>query len=174
MGAKGVVADPAKVALAQALYDAWNAAMPIDELVERFFSEDVEWHEQPELPGSGLHRGRQEVAAMLKALEATLGHFEVDLERIEDLGDHLAIAVFMLRGAGQTSGISVASRTVHLLSIADAKIHRVRAFLTLEPIVDPRRGGRAPGGVVPGSESTERKKAHPRTRTRRTGEWPRS
>ena len=128
-----------KVELAGRLYQAWNDGVPVQELADEFFAPDAEWHDQPELPGADVHRGRDAVARMLNNLEATLGRFDIEVERIEDLGDNLAIAVFVLRGAGRRSGLAVASRTVHLLSIADGRIRRVRAFLTLEPIVEPRR-----------------------------------
>jgi ketosteroid isomerase-like protein len=135
-------AETGKVELVRALYEAWNEGVAVEALVDRFFSTEVEWHDQPELPGATVHHGRREVARMLNGLLAMLGRFEVDVERIEDLGDHLALGLFVLRGVGQTSGIAVTSRTVHLLSIAGGQIRRVRAFITLEPIVEPLRGRR--------------------------------
>jgi hypothetical protein len=50
-----------------AAYAAWNDHDE-DGWVERFFAPDCEWHDAPELPDSGLHRGRDDVTQMLHGL----------------------------------------------------------------------------------------------------------
>jgi ketosteroid isomerase-like protein len=118
-------------ALAHEFYEAWNEGMAMAEFGARYFAEDVEWHDQPELPDSRVHRGREAVVAMLDELESTFGRARCEIAKIEPVGDEI-LSSFTLRGTGSFSGVDVAPLIAHLIRIRDGRIHRIRAFFTLE------------------------------------------
>lgn len=103
----------------------------MEEFGRRFFADDVEWHDQPELPDARVHRGREAVVGMLTELESTIGRAKCDIQKVEPVGDEV-LASFFLLGTGAVSGARVAPLIAHLLQVRGGRITRVRAFFTLE------------------------------------------
>jgi ketosteroid isomerase-like protein len=117
--------------LVEDFYAAWNAGLPVGEFGARFLAEEVEWHDQPELPDARTHRGRDEVVRMLAELESTFGRTQCEIQKLETVGDEV-LASFFLRGTGRASGVAVAPLIAHLLQVRGGRVARVRAFFTLE------------------------------------------
>jgi ketosteroid isomerase-like protein len=123
--------DDPELELVGEFYEAWNSGMALEEFGERFMSDDVEWHDQPELPDSRVHRGREAVLGMLAELEAAFGRAHCEIRMLERSGGEV-VASFTLHGAGAYSGLVVAPVIAHLLRVRDGRITRIRAFFTLE------------------------------------------
>ena len=92
------------------------------------FDPDVEWHNAPELPGATVHHGIEAMMADIRAQsEAWEGrHFEpVEVIRTDDG----AVVFLEVTAKGRSSGAPVQLEIVHVLTLKDEKIVRVRAFL---------------------------------------------
>jgi ketosteroid isomerase-like protein len=95
------------------------------------FDADVEWHNAPELPGATVHHGIEammaDIRAQAEAWEAR--RFEpVDLIRTDDG----AVVFLEVTAKGRSSGAPVHLEVIHVLTLRDGRIVRVRAFLDRE------------------------------------------
>ena len=52
-------------------YSAWNAGGI--EAARAFWSDEVEWHDAPKMPDSGVYRGAESIAAHFRDLSEVLG-----------------------------------------------------------------------------------------------------
>jgi ketosteroid isomerase-like protein len=69
----------------QAMYVANRRAFDwMDDLA----TDDYEWHNSPELPGGGIHRGREAVKAHLREYLDMWETYMLEEERVIDAGDH--------------------------------------------------------------------------------------
>src|SRR5215217_9632001 len=68
-------------------YSAWNAG-GID-AARAFWSDEIEWHDAPDLPDSGVYRGAESVAAHFRDLSGVLGEMEVHVDRLAPAGDEV-------------------------------------------------------------------------------------
>src|SRR4051812_37486252 len=70
-------------------YSAWNAG-GID-AARAFWSDEIEWHDAPEMPDSGVYRGAESVAAHFRDLSGVLGEMEVRVDRLSSTGDEVLV-----------------------------------------------------------------------------------
>ena len=101
--------------------------------LEHLLDDLVEWHDIPEVPWSGVYRGRDEVMAYLREF-APAGVLELRFEVLElrPLGDEV-LAVAKVEATGSGSGIDVAGPEFsYLWRVRDGKVVRVRVFLGRE------------------------------------------
>ena len=113
-----------------AAYSAWNDH-DARSWVDRFFAPDCEWHDAPELPDSGIHRGTEEIQAMLRALEGVGGHFDLQVLEVHDAGE-VGVVVFRMVGHGDHSGVPLELVASHVVTLREGRVARVLAFLTRE------------------------------------------
>ncbi len=95
------------------------------------FDPGVEWHNAPELPGAAVHHGVEammtDIRAQAEAWEER--HFEpVDMISTDDG----AVVFLEVTARGRSSGTPVHLEVVHVLTLQDGKIVRVRAFIDRE------------------------------------------
>jgi ketosteroid isomerase-like protein len=122
--------------LLRAAFEAWNehgvAAM------EPFLTRDVQWHDAPELPGGGVHRGLAETIKWARGWEAGSGEVGVSLyieEILGDGGDY--VSAVRVRLTGGESGVSVPEHYWFFAThLRDGKVSEVRVFLNREQALE--------------------------------------
>jgi ketosteroid isomerase-like protein len=119
--------EPSDVERVGEIYRAWNQTTA-DEWVERHFAPDGEWHDAPELPDSGLHRGVVEIQAMFRGIAEVGGHFDVHVTELHDAGDQ-CVVVFRMVGRGGHSGVPMELLVSHAVTLRDGRISRVLGFI---------------------------------------------
>jgi uncharacterized protein len=88
----------------------------------------IEWHDAPDMPDAGTHRGRDAVKKRWQAMHEALEGFYARPEGFFDGGDR--IVVFLrVGGTGRESGIPVDRRVAHVWTLRDGKGTRVDVLL---------------------------------------------
>lgn len=117
-----------ELALVRAGYEIWNAG-DIAGLAERFFHKDIEYHNSPEWPGQPVYRGSDAVARFLKEEVADVIGLEVEIQRIEVIGEEIVIALQASTRVAQ-SGLDFGSGALfHVARLRDDRVIRVRVYL---------------------------------------------
>jgi ketosteroid isomerase-like protein len=117
----------ADTTLAREIYEAWNGTTS-DQWVKDYFAPDAEWHDPPELPDSGVHRGVDEIQQWLRSFVDVGGHFDLVVRESHDAGGQ-AVIVFTMAGRGGHSGVPVNLLVSHSVTLRDGRAWRVLAFL---------------------------------------------
>jgi ketosteroid isomerase-like protein len=113
----------------RAIYDAHNscgADFP-DVLGRDYLHPDAEFIQFAAAPGSGTHRGRDEVVALFR------DRFEAGAMLVEDLeltavDERRALAAFRIRMRGSRSGLETSMRLWNLLTLDGSRVTRVEEF----------------------------------------------
>jgi uncharacterized protein len=93
-----------------------------------FFDPEMEWHNAPELPGGGVHRGREAVLADLAAQGEAWESRTAMPDEIIPAGDKVVVFV-RGSGIGKVSGAEVQIDVVHVWTLRDGRVTRIEAFL---------------------------------------------
>jgi ketosteroid isomerase-like protein len=106
---------------------AWNA----------LYHPDAEWFDPPEVPGSGVHRGRRSIRQYFdELLEIAADGFDIEVDALEDVGrDRVLIrarTVLLARG----SGIPIDAKVFQLVDVEDGRVRRVRNFRSSQEALD--------------------------------------
>jgi ketosteroid isomerase-like protein len=88
---------------------------------------EVEWHDQPELPGATVHHGIEEVMRHLASAEESVHYGSADLLEILDAGS-CVVAVYRVHARGRASAVPVERDAVHVYGFRGGKIERVEIF----------------------------------------------
>jgi ketosteroid isomerase-like protein len=109
-------------------YELWNQGDVT--AVARMWSDDFEWHNDPSWPGQRVYYGRDTVVRFLEEEVADIIHLgEIDVERIESVGDELVICM-MAHTRGHDSNVDIGKVPIfHVARVRDGRVVRVRAFL---------------------------------------------
>ena len=109
--------------------NAWNisGAGGIHELLSRLLHQDVEWHDQSELPGASVHHGVREVEQHLTSAREALDYEAAELVEILDAGQAV-LAHYRIRARGRASGAHVERESFYVYLFRDAKVERVDIF----------------------------------------------
>jgi ketosteroid isomerase-like protein len=113
------------VELARRAADAWNEDGP--ESVRRFWAEDGEWHDPPNLPDSRAVRGRDAVAAYLTDQASVVGQMKLTIIDVRARNETVALRVEVTLH-GPASGIDVPAEMAQVIEVADGRIQRVSNF----------------------------------------------
>ena len=89
--------------------------------------EDVEWHDPPDVPGAGVHRGPEEVRRWFARWLGAWENYTAGVEELIDAGDHVVV-VYHERGRGRESGVEVDHRSANVFDLRYGKIVRRRPF----------------------------------------------
>jgi uncharacterized protein (TIGR02246 family) len=98
---------------------AWNT----------LYHPDAEWVDPPEVPGSGVHRGRESIRQYFdELLEIAADGFNIEVDALEDVGRDCVLirarTVLLARG----SGIPIDAKVFQLVDLEDGRVRRVRNF----------------------------------------------
>ena len=92
------------------------------------FGPDVEWHNDPEWPGGGVHRGAEAIRRDLARQREAWGEARFDPVEIIRGGDRIVVLIDM-RVTGKTSGAPVGVEGAHVFTLRDGKVVKVEAFV---------------------------------------------
>ncbi len=98
--------------------------------VAAMWSDDFEWHNDPSWPGQTVYYGRDSVVRFLEEEVAEIIHLgEIDIDRIEIVGDQLVICLLALTRGGE-SEVDIGKVPIfHVAKVRDGRVVRVKAFL---------------------------------------------
>ena len=131
--------DDELLALIRRGYELWNQGDV--NAVSRMWSDDFEWHNDPAWPGQTIYYGRENVVRFLEEEVADIIHLgEIDVERIETVGDELVICMWA-HTRGHDSNVDIGKVPIfHVARVRDGKVVRVRAFLDEDQAMAAARG----------------------------------
>ena len=131
--------DDELLALIRRGYELWNQGDV--NAVSRMWSDDFEWHNDPSWPGQRIYYGRDAVVRFLEEEVADIIHLgEIDVERIETVGDELVICMWA-HTRGQDSHVDIGKVPIfHVARVRDGQVVRVRAFLDEAQAMAAARG----------------------------------
>ena len=131
--------DDELLALIRRGYELWNQGDV--NAVSRMWSDDFEWHNDPSWPGQRIYYGRDAVVRFLEEEVADIIHLgEIDVERIENVGDELVICMWA-HTRGQDSHVDIGKVPIfHVARVRDGQVVRVRAFLDEAQAMAAARG----------------------------------
>jgi uncharacterized protein len=92
-----------------------------------FLDQDIEWHDPPDVPGAGVHRGPEEVRRWMAGWLAAWESYTAEAEELIDAGDQVVV-VHYERGRGKGSGVEVEHRVANVFDLREARIVRKRPF----------------------------------------------
>jgi ketosteroid isomerase-like protein len=96
---------------------------------------DIEWHEDPSFPESGVYRGIEAVEAYARQFLGEFSEIHYELVETIDSDDHV-VANVRITGVGRTSGAEFAVSAWWAGTIHDGKIQRCFAYLDREPALE--------------------------------------
>jgi ketosteroid isomerase-like protein len=109
----------------QAIYVANRRAFDwLDDLA----TADYEWHSSPDLPGGGIHRGREAVKAHLREYLDMWETYTLEEERVIDAGDQV-VQLCRLHATGKGSGVTLDTPIAYVHTLRDGKFARTMAFV---------------------------------------------
>ena len=127
------------VELVRRVFTFWNRTSGVGEeaadLAAEFFDPDVEWHDQPELPGATVHHGIEEVGRHLAASQEALDYDRVDLLELLD-ADPRVLTAYRMHARGRASGVPVERDAYHVYSFRGGRIASVEIFGTRSEAVE--------------------------------------
>jgi ketosteroid isomerase-like protein len=116
----------ANVDIVRRYYEEWNDG-GID-AARAFWSDEIEWHDAPEMPDSGVYQGAESVAAHFRDLSGVLGEMEVHVDRVFPAGDEVLVLLLVHLDA-QRGGLLLDGPIYETVRVEDGKISRIRLFL---------------------------------------------
>ncbi len=116
----------------RAVIDGWLRGDPstVDLLAE-----DVVYVAPATMPGGQTYHGHQGVLQWVVDWRAEWADYELEIERVEDLGDRV-MTVERNKATGKRSGVEVDMRTFSLWSFRDGKVIRWQGFPTEEAALE--------------------------------------
>src|SRR5215208_2860293 len=107
---------------------------------DSLYHPDAEWFDPPEVPGSGVHRGRRSIRQYFdELLEIAADGFNIEVDALEDVGrDRVLIrarTVLLARG----SGIPIDANVFQLVDLEDGRVRRVRNFRSSQDALEAVR-----------------------------------
>jgi ketosteroid isomerase-like protein len=106
-------------------YDLFNEGAELD---EDFFHPEVEWHNAPEFPGGGIHRGVEAVRADLAAQGEAWATRHTDILDVMTLEEKAAVRV-RVSARGKASGIDTVIDVTHVWTLEAGKVRRIEVFV---------------------------------------------
>ena len=113
---------------AQRVHDAlrdWNEG-GLRALSDRWWADDIVWHDLPDLPDPVLSRGREEVEARIREIELS-GQFQFVVRDVEEQGD-VTLAEIELVGASTQSGAEFVGRLFQASRWYDGRVVELHTF----------------------------------------------
>jgi ketosteroid isomerase-like protein len=105
-----------------------------DEWLDEFFDSEIEWHDVPGFPSSGVHSGRDALRRHAAEFEDAWADWGIEIEDIRAAEDRV-VARIRYRGVGRQSGAPVTGSvrnpaTGAVFDLRAGRILRVQQFVT--------------------------------------------
>ena len=97
--------------------------------VMQVFDPGVEFREDPKFPEASVYRGRDALRAYAKRFSGEFEAFSWEAEDILDAGDDRVLVLLRVRGRGKGSGADFDTGAGWLLTLREARVVRVDAYL---------------------------------------------
>jgi ketosteroid isomerase-like protein len=92
---------------------------------------DAEWHDPPEVPGSGVHRGLEGIRRYFdELLEIAADGWHVEVDAIESVGPDCVLIRARSVVIGRESGMPTEDGLFQVVDVEDGRLRRVRNFRT--------------------------------------------
>jgi ketosteroid isomerase-like protein len=88
---------------------------------------DIDWHDQPELPGARIHHGHDGVLGHLRSASEDLADYHVEVKAVRELLDQVMVRA-VVNARGRLSGVAVKRQTFTVFTLGGAWITRVEIF----------------------------------------------
>jgi ketosteroid isomerase-like protein len=92
-------------------------------------ADDVEWIPSRSFPGRSSYRGRDGFSEFLSTWAEDFGHLSFDIEWLTDAPDDRVVALVLVRGSGQGSGVPVEMHLAAVYELEDGRVNRIRNYL---------------------------------------------
>ena len=89
---------------------------------------DYEWHNARDLPGGGVHRGREAVKAHLRDYLEMWEAYTLEEERVIDAGEQI-VQLCQLHATGKGSGVTLDMPIAYVHTLREGKFARTMAFI---------------------------------------------
>ena len=98
---------------------------------ESHWHPDAEWHDPPEVPGSGVHRGVESIRRYFdELLEIAAEGWNVEVDSIESVGPGCVLIQARSVVVGRESGMQTEDGLFQVVDLEDGRLRRVRNFRT--------------------------------------------
>jgi ketosteroid isomerase-like protein len=115
------------VELVRRVYELWNRG-DLDAAVE-MLDQHVVWNAYVHLPDSRPRHGVHEVQQWAGEFAEAWGEIQVQIKRLEEVGDDLVLALVRMTGRGRGSGAAVESGVDgHVWTVRDRMVAAVRMY----------------------------------------------
>jgi ketosteroid isomerase-like protein len=109
------------------------------DVVLRFFDEDVEIFSSPELANPGTYRGHEGYQQWLANWLEVWDGFEVEVERVEPVGESHVVAAVHQRARGKGSGVEVDMRIAYMFDLAESNTKALHLYPSWDEAVAAAR-----------------------------------
>ena len=116
------------VGIVRRLYAAWNAE-GVAGVADRFWSEQIEWHDDPTIPDAAVYYGRNRVRKHIDDRVEVLGQFRIAPEEVLDLGNGRVLVVYEVHGEGGRSDAPWKQRMAQVLTLEGGQVTVVKDHL---------------------------------------------
>ena len=106
--------------------EAFNAA-GVDS-VRQYFHPQIEWHEDPSFPESGIYRGVEAVTAYTEQFLSEFAGMRYEIAEVADLGEHV-LANMRITGSGKASGATFEISAWWAITFREGLVFRGYAYL---------------------------------------------
>ncbi len=104
--------------------EAWNQGQLDSASASAYCAPDVEFHEDPDYPDGGVHRGTQAIEAHFQQFLDSFQDIRFEIEEVIDLGARVVVCNRQ-HGHGKESGADVEMRNAWVFEFRDEKIVRI-------------------------------------------------
>ncbi len=94
----------------------------------QYYHREIEWHEDPSFPESGVYRGIDEVIAYNQQFLSEFEGLRYEGEELATAGEHV-VANMRISGIGKTSGAGFEVSAWWAFTIRDSQVVQVYAYL---------------------------------------------
>ena len=123
------------VELVRRVYELWNRG-DLHAAVE-MLDQHVVWNAYVHLPDSRPRHGVPEVQQWAGEFAEAWGEIQVQIKRLEEVGDDLVLALVRMTGRGRGSGAAVESGVDgHVWTVRDRKVAAVRMYQGTEDALE--------------------------------------
>jgi ketosteroid isomerase-like protein len=91
------------------------------------YSPDTEWDDTRFRPEGKIHRGRDELAELVRTWVGTWRDYSFKLERIVDAGDRVVL-IYEEQGTGKGSGLEIATQVGSVITVEGRQITRTVVY----------------------------------------------
>jgi ketosteroid isomerase-like protein len=113
-------------------------------LSDNWWADDLEWHDQPNLPDPRVVHGRKQVEAHIDELIAAIGYFKFRVKRAEEIVENVTVAEVELIGEGAPrSGVEFIGSVHQVVHWRDGLKTKISTFADRESALSDARSAPA-------------------------------